>query len=53
MPLEGEVGGGVDPTLALNLLVPGGEAGGVSAGGTSPPPPALGTLAALASHNPW
>lgn len=25
--LEGEVGGGIDPTLALNLLVPGGEAG--------------------------
>lgn len=28
VPLEGEVGGGVDPTLALNLLVPGGDAGG-------------------------
>lgn len=28
VPLEGEVGGGIDPTLALNLLVPGGEVGG-------------------------
>jgi len=27
VPLEGEVGGGIDPTLALNLLVPGEETG--------------------------
>lgn len=28
VPLEGEVGGGVDPTLALNLLIPRGEGRG-------------------------
>lgn len=52
VPLEGEVGGGIDPTLALNLLIPGERQVGVSAGGSSPPPPVMGTLACSSFPQP-
>lgn len=52
MPLEGEVGGGIDPTLALNLLVPGERQVGMSSAGSSPSPPAMGTLACSSLSQP-